>query len=176
MPSSRHEPRPPVRLTHPEWTKDAVNWAKSGAQASQFEVVEVADRTAVPFPGFDKVLIDYVTLQQVVVELQYSAWRVALSSVKGIYLTADTHDGSLYVGKADGADGVWGRWKSYAADGHGGNVAMHELAKLDANHPQRYQFSLLQVFGPATSSTDIDRAEEHWKRALLSRRFGMNQN
>src|SRR5690606_21513253 len=24
MPNARHEPRPPVRLTHPEWTKDAV--------------------------------------------------------------------------------------------------------------------------------------------------------
>lgn len=159
-----------------EWSKDPVNWAKSGPLAAQFEVVEIADREAVPFPGFGNVLVDYATLQQVVVEPRYAAWRVALASVKGIYLIADTRNGQQYVGKADGSDGVLGRWKAYAGDGHGGNVAMLKLVQQEATHPQRYQFSLLQVLGPAASSTEIDLAEEHYKRALLSKKFGMNEN
>lgn len=159
-----------------EWSKDAVNWAKSGALAAQFEVVEIADHDAVPFPGFDKVLISYATLQRVAEEPRYSAWRVALASVKGIYLIVDTHNGKQYVGKADGADGVLGRWKAYAGDGHGGNAAMLKLVQQEATHPQRYQFSLLQVFGPTASSTEIDVAEAHYKRALLTQKFGLNQN
>ncbi|MEL4357003.1 MULTISPECIES: hypothetical protein [unclassified Luteococcus] len=68
------------------------------------------------------------------------------------------------------------RWVAYAADGHGGNVAMQELAKLDKQHPQRYQFSLLRVFGPATSALEILAAESHFKRALRSVEFRMNEN
>ncbi len=159
-----------------EWSTDTINWAKPGPSATAFPVTEIADREAVRFPSFDKVVVDYATLQLVMNDPRYAAWRVALGSVKGIYLIADTHDGKLYVGKADGTEGVLGRWREYASNGHGDNAAMVALAKLDPSHPQRYQFSLLQVFSPTAPPAEILAAEEHFKRALLSRAFGMNEN
>lgn len=83
-------------LTHRlvvEWSKDAVNWAKSGESASTFPVVEIADPEVVAFPGFDSVMLTYSELQTMVEDSRYAAWRTALGSVQGIYLIADTLDG-----------------------------------------------------------------------------------
>lgn len=158
------------------WSKDTINWAKRGARASAFPVVEIADREAVPFPGFDKVKLSYAELRTMVADSRYATWRTALSSVQGIYLIADTHTGHLYVGKADGAERILGRWMQYARDGHGGNVALREVVGEDADHPQHFRFSLLRVFGPTTPGDEIDAAESHWKEALLSRNHGYNRN
>ena len=49
-----------------EWSPDAVNWAKQGAAAAAFRVVEIADPEVVPFPGFDRVLVSYEELLAVV--------------------------------------------------------------------------------------------------------------
>ena len=89
---------------------------------------------------------------------------------------ADTSTGQLYVGKADGAERLLGRWSSYAKTGHGGNTALRELNDLDISHRQHFQFSILRVFSPGASTAEIDQAEAHYKRALLTRRFGLNRN
>ena len=159
-----------------EWSKDAVNWAKSGVGASKFPVVELADPVAVAFPGFDQVLITYGELVTMVESSRYGAWRSALQAVQGIYLIADSSTGQLYVGKADGAERILGRWSVYARDGHGGNVALKNLVGLHPKHREHFVFSILRVFGPATPSSDVDDAEAHYKRALLSRTHGLNRN
>lgn len=159
-----------------EWSRDAVNWAKTGASASLFPVVEIADPEVVPFPGFDHVLITHAQLQAVLEDCRYSAWRTALGAVQGIYLIADTSTGQLYVGKADGGERILGRWTAYARDGHGGNIALRELAGLDATHARHFQFSILRVFGPSVPTTEVDEAESHFKRALLTRQHGLNRN
>lgn len=159
-----------------EWSKDAVNWAKLGASASSFPVVEIADPHAVAFPGFDQILITYSQLLAMVEDSRYAAWRTALQSVQGIYLIADSSTGRLYVGRADGAERIFGRWMAYARDGHGGNMAMKDLIGLDSTHRQHFVFSILRVFGPATHTSEIDQAEAHYKQALLSRIHGLNRN
>ena len=159
-----------------EWTKDAVNWAKTGDQATTMTVVEISDPSSVPFPGFDSLLVSFDELQAVITDDRYGQWRTALSSVQGIYLIADTSNGRLYVGKADGAERFLGRWSEYARNGHGGNVALRELAAADARHRQHFQFSILQVFSPSAPAAQVDAAEVHFKRALLTRQFGMNLN
>lgn len=121
-----------------EWTKDPVNWAKTGDQAASVTVVEISDPATVPFPGFESVLVSFGELQAVISDDRYSQWQTALSSVQGIYLIADTSTGRLYVGKADGAERFLGRWKEYASNGHGGNVSLRELAAADAKHRQRF--------------------------------------
>ncbi|MFC5502107.1 GIY-YIG nuclease family protein [Lysinimonas soli] len=157
-----------------EWGNDPVNWAKSGATASQYRVVEIADPESVPFPGYDRLLIDYDTLRAVSEDSRYAKWRTALESVKGIYLIADsTGPGRLYVGQASGEDGVLGRWNEYARNGHGGNVALGDGTIFD---PRTAHYSLLRVFGPATPLAEILEAEEHYKLALLSRKHGLNRN
>jgi hypothetical protein len=159
-----------------QWSPDALNWAKSGATAASFPVIEIADPEVVPFPGFDRVLVTHEELQSVVEDSRYAAWRVALSAVQGIYLIADASTGRLYVGKADGRERILGRWTAYARDGHGGNVALRELAGLDPTHSRHFVFSLLRVFGPSVPSAEVDEAESHFKRALLTREYGLNDN
>lgn len=158
-----------------EWTKDTINWAKSGASAARFPVVEIADPEIVEFPGFDRVLLTYDQLLAVIEDCRYTRWRTALGVVQGIYLIADSTNGKLYVGKADGRDRILGRWTAYARDGHGGNVELRELAERDPSYARNFKFSILRVFGPNAITSDVDEAEAHYKRALLSRRpFGMN--
>lgn len=159
-----------------EWSADTINWAKNGAAAGRLPVVEIADPSKVPFPGFDRVLITHDELIAVVEDPRYQEWRTALATVQGVYLVADTSTGELYVGKADGGERLLGRWTAYARDGHGGNVAMRERAEVDKTHRRNFAFSILQVFGPSTPMSEVDEAESHYKQALLTRQHGLNRN
>lgn len=145
-------------------------WWLKGTTAAGYAVKEIADAEPLPFPGFDKLVLDYARLQAVMRESRYAAWQTALASVMGIYLITDTRDGRQYVGKADGAESIRQRWSAYAANGHGGNV---ELRGLD---PASFRYSLLRVFDPATPTWEINEAESHYKTALDTRRHGLNRN
>lgn len=159
-----------------EWGKDTINWSKPAAAAANFKVVEIADPEAVPFPGFDRVLVDRPTLQAIITDARYASWRTALGAVQGIYLITDRSTGEHYVGKADGGERILGRWSTYAQNGHGGNKRMKELVELDAEHSRHFQWSILRVFGPSTPKPEVDQEEAHFKRALMSREFGLNEN
>jgi hypothetical protein len=159
-----------------EWSRDAINWAKKGSAAAAFPVVEIADPEVVPFPGYDNVLLDRAGLRTMLEDSRFEAWRTALGSVQGVYLITDTSTGKHYVGKADGAERILGRWTAYARDGHGGNLALRELRGADSEHSRHFQWSILRVFGPSTPQLDVDQAEAHYKRALLTRQFGLNRN
>ena len=159
-----------------DWGTGAINWAKRGESGVSLQVTEIADAQAEAFPGFENLLLSFGELEAVVEDSRYGAWREVLKSVQGIYLIADTSTGRLYVGKADGAERILGRWSSYAKTGHGGNVALRELDSLDMSHRKHFQFSILRVFSPGASTAEIDAAEAHYKRALLTRQFGLNRN
>jgi hypothetical protein len=103
--------------------------------------------------------------------------RLAVSpEIHGIFVIADTKTQKLYVGKAAGAEGFLGRWRDYAQNGHGGNVSLQALDGVDMTHRQHFQFSILQVFSPNAPAAQVDAAETHFKRALLSRNAGLNAN
>lgn len=160
-----------------DWGRGALAWVRSGDTAASFPVIEIADPAIVPFPGFDSVCIGYDELQLVMEDSRYRDWRAALRSVKGVYLIADsTGPGRLYVGKADGVEGILGRWSQYARDGHGGNVALREISNIDPTHAGNYTFSILRVLGTNAAEIEIDAAESHYKNALLTRQFGHNAN
>lgn len=159
-----------------QWSRDAVNWVKTGSAARTFPILEIADPADVPFPGYDRLLIDYATLTEVVSSSRYRSWQTALAAVQAIYLITDARTGRHYVGKADGAERVLGRWTAYARNGHGGNVALAAAVGADAEHAQEFRFSILRVFGPETPQAEIAAAEEHYKSALMSRKFGYNRN
>lgn len=145
-------------------------WRLNGPTAAGYPVKEIADSQPVPFPGFDRLVLDHVQLHAVMREHRYASWRTALASVVGVYLITDTRDGRQYVGKADGAESIRQRWSAYATNGHGGNV---ELRRID---PTGFRFSLLRVFDPATPTREVDEAESHFKFALDTRRYGLNRN
>lgn len=41
---------------------------------------------------------------------------------------------------------------------------------------RQFEFSILRVFAPMAIASEVDEAEAHDKRALLTRQFGMNGN
>ena len=129
--------------------------------------MEIADANPMPFPGFDRPILDRCQLLAVMRERRYAAWRTALASVVGIHLITDIRN-SRYVGKADGAKSIRLRWN--AANGYGGNV---ELCGID---PANFRYSVLRVFDPAIPMRVIDEVESHFKIALDARRLGLNRN
>lgn len=159
-----------------DWGSGAIGWAKRGPKAAQLPVVEIADPTVVPFPGYGDVLLTFDELRKVVTDRWHAPWRAALSSVQGIYAILDTRTGQLYVGKADGKERILGRWTSYSQDGHGGNVALKELGVKDPTHKQDFMFSILRVFDPNAPTTEVNAAESHFKRALTTQQFRLNRN
>lgn len=159
-------------------------WNRRATKAADLPVLEIADRDAVPFPGFDRVLLTYRELQDLVADRRYADWRTALSEVQGVYLITDSSNGKQYVGKADGGERILGRWTNYAQNGHGGNVSLRQLAyesvderhRVKTDHARHFVFSILRVFGPSTSSSEVNAAESHYKSALMTRQFGLNKN
>lgn len=129
------------------------------------------------FPGFKAVNLTKAQLD-IVVRNHSTAWRSALSSVKGIYVITDMATGRLYVGKASGSDGIWGRWCAYAANGHGGNVALQQEFGIEASEERRHalRFAVLEIADLSATEADICERENHWKSVLLSRDHGFNRN
>lgn len=159
-----------------DWDGAAIRWASRGPHAARLPVVEIADPTAVAFPGYGGVRLTFDELRQVVGDRHYSQWRTALSAVQGIYAILDARSGQLYVGKADGSERILGRWTAYVQDGHGGNVALRELGVKDPKHKHDFVFSILRVFDPGAPSAEVNAAESHFKLALATRQFGLNRN
>lgn len=159
-----------------DWGKGAVRFANGGAFVARLPVVEIADPTVVPFPGYGGVLLTFDELCLVVDDRRYEGWRTALSAVQGIYAISDSRSGQLYVGKADGSERILGRWSQYVQDGHGGNKELRGLGVRDPLHKHDFVFSILRVFDPSAPVAEVNAAESHFKQALLTREFGLNRN
>jgi hypothetical protein len=100
-----------------------------------------------------------------------SRWKSALSQWRGIYYIFDTSDGKGYVGSAYGEQNLYGRWLSYASQGHGGNKL---LKQRDLG---QFRFSILQRVSPDMDAADVIRLESTWKERLHTRQpFGLNDN
>lgn len=155
------------------------SYLKGETLMHDLSVTEVlADRRSIPsFPGFKQVHLTKPELDLLVKQCP-DAWRSALASVKGIYLISDTATGKLYVGKADGADGIWGRWCTYAKSGHGGNKALRDELGLVANSGRvaAFRFSILEIADLSATPQEILEREAHWKAVLLTKEYGHNLN
>jgi hypothetical protein len=97
-------------------------------------------------------------------------------SVAGVYLITDRSSGAQYVGSATGARGILGRWQAYAADGHGGNVALRALVTADPGHARHFQFSILRTLPADLHRAEAIRQEQLYKAKLGSRAHGLNEN
>lgn len=100
------------------WGSPRTWWMRASTAAS-YPVMGIADAEPVPFPGFDRLVLDHAQLQAVMREHRFASWRTALSSVMGVYLITDTRNGRHHVGKADGEENIRQRWNAYATNGHG---------------------------------------------------------
>lgn len=136
-------------------------WASNNRK----EIVELRrQRSQAPFPGFSNFRAHISHILQLP-----DAWQAALRSCGGIYLLV-ADNGQQYVGSASGQDGFWGRWASYAANGHGGNVLLRQAGHND------YMVSVLEIASSDMGLSDLYTRERHWKAKLGTQAHGLNLN
>lgn len=138
-----------------DWGPGTRSWVQLAGNQDKGVLEIRASRSEPPFPGFREFVLDLQELEAIP-----ESWKTALRSVGGIYLLTCRRTGDLYVGAAYGAEGFFGRWRQYAADGHGGNVL------LRAGLRREFQVSVLEVVGQATKPEDTGAAEQLWMRKL----------
>ncbi|WP_374523846.1 GIY-YIG nuclease family protein [Sphingopyxis sp.] len=151
-----------------EWGPGTRSWVqRADSDAGRNKpIAEIRERFSEPhFPGYKKFISTLSGLANLPM-----GWRTALSSVSGIYLLTCPRTKEQYVGQAFGEAGFWGRWLSYVATGHGGNVGLKSRDLSD------YQVSILEICGSDTTKGDLDFRESLWKRKLQSREMGLNRN
>jgi hypothetical protein len=143
------------------------------------EVVELRPEKirVAEFPGYSSTMLTKQHLD-IVVRQTIESWRSALADVAGVYVIADRHAGKLYVGSANGAEGIWNRWCDYSRMGHGGNRELKDLLNREgASYAENFQFGVLEIADTHASAADILRRESHWKELLLTRApHGHNAN
>lgn len=130
------------------------------------------------FPGYNEILIPFRILMMIVHQ-NIESWRTALSNVNGVYIITDTTNGKHYIGSAYGGGGIWNRWSSYAATGHGGNKELVELLNGEGKgieHAMNFLFTILELIDLNASKDHVICRESHWKDALMSRAYGYNKN
>jgi hypothetical protein len=150
-----------------DWGAGTRSWVQRAANQPK-PVIEIAAQYEPRFPGFREFVRpvdDVPTLP--------NGWQQVLRSVKGVYLLVDLDSGHQYVGSAQGADSLFGRWMEYATDGHGGNIGLRRAA---SDGRRRYQVSVLEVVDENTPDATIEQIESYWKYKLMSRTFGLNVN
>jgi hypothetical protein len=103
-------------------------------------------------------------------------WKAQLSAVAGVYLILATTTGAQYVGSAHGIEGFWGRWASYAENGHGGNHLLRVLMGSDPSYPEAFSYSILQILPKTATRADVLDWERLYKVKLGSRAIGLNAN
>lgn len=129
------------------------------------------------FPGYENIDLSFAELDTLI-RNDRPDWKVALASVKGVYLISDKNTDKRYVGVAYGDMGIWQRWHNYVDTGHGGNVELQELVRGNGIEYCRkyFQFALLE-YRPAYTSDDVVRKREQWwKNVLGTRESGLNRN
>ena len=135
-----------------EWGRAALSWHQKGT--TEKDILAIDSPVKKPFIGYDKVVLTYAELKEVVENRDvYELWQAALSAVNAVYLIVDTKSGQQYVGSAYGKDGLLGRWRIYVDSLHGHNKLMKEVI---CAHPDRYkffQFSILHIL-PKTLKDD----------------------
>ena len=130
-----------------------------------------------PFPGHDRINHSLADLQAVVLQAR-ADWRVALESMKGVYVIHDRQTGQRYVGSAYGDTGIWQRWAAYAATLHGGNVGLKVLLEEvgDEYYRNNMRFALLEYWSMRTDDDHVLERESYWKDVLGARSLGYNKN
>lgn len=158
-----------------DWGKATVVWQQWAT--NEKAVLAIQSNPKYAFLGYDKVVLSYIELKEIMTDkILYENWHTALSSVYAIYLIVDKTDAKQYVGSAYGEDGLLGRWKCYIDTKHGGNKKIEELI---CNYHERYenfQFSILQILPKTIMQEEVIKIESLYKRKLLSKEFGLNDN
>lgn len=158
-----------------DWGKSTRTWCQV---LNKKEIVEILPNGYVNnFPGFDDVVISFDELKKIIDYKDANReWHKMLASVSGVYLILDTEEGKQYVGSASGKEGILGRWKQYAQNGHGDNRELMKVLENNASHCRKFQFSILRTLPRTLTQNEVIAIETVYKKKLGSRAFGLNSN
>ena len=161
-----------------DWGNPAINWCKNLYNKSEKEVVEIRPKGYVEnFPGYDAVFLSFIELEKIIRNPDANRiWHTMLSAVAGIYLIVDRKNGLQYLGSAYGKKGIWGRWKNYVADKHGGNIKLKENIAINSKCYENYTFSILRTLPKTLTKNEVIAYENQYKEILGTRAFGLNGN
>ncbi|MFE4029482.1 GIY-YIG nuclease family protein [Priestia sp. YIM B13551] len=160
-----------------KWQNIAQAWCMK-IDTNEKEVVQLLPKGYIrDFPGYLEINLPFVELQGVINDpTANSVWHRMLSSVGGVYLIVDTYNGLQYVGSASGKEGILGRWKEYAKNGHGGNKKLKTIIESEPNRVQKFKFSILQTLPRTLTKNEVLIEESKYKHKLGSRAYGLNLN
>ena len=85
----------------------------------------------------------------------------------------------MYVGSATSDDGMLlQRWRSYLANGHGGNKELMELVQMKGINDikDNFYYSILENYNAKVDDHIILERESWWKETVQNRIFGYNSN
>lgn len=154
------------------WTGGEINWRRELGISNDFSVAGHVD-ASLPFTSIRDVSLVMSQLRRVIIDPR---WQAELSATQAVYVIADEQTGDQYVGSACGAAGLYQRWATYAANGHGHNHALVELLGVSAHRVNDLRFSVVEAFPLSAPPGEIRNRENFWKRALITRQHGYNRN
>lgn len=160
-----------------DWGKSTITWDQ-WLHKNNKEVISIRAKGYVrDFPGYLDVVLDFSELEKIINHKESNqTWFDKLSSIYAIYLILDKETGNQYIGSASGANGLWGRWKNYADNIHGGNNSLIELVEKNGEqYKYKFQYSILHILS-ATKASQVEYYENLYKQKLGSKTFGLNQN
>ena len=160
-----------------QWKGRADLWYRQcDKEENKMDIVEISLGLGYkPFPGYLKVQLSFSELSDIV-NNNYPDWKDALSAVYGIYVICDIKAEQLYIGAAYNTDGIWGRWKDYAKDGHGGDTSLEALIKADKNYANNFHFSILAIMSNTSTNQEVLEMEKLYKDKFKSIMIGLNNN
>jgi hypothetical protein len=144
-----------------DWGRSPLAWCQRAARNPK-PVLSIADQIDPPFPGFATFSFEIEDIDGLPL-----TWKEILRHAKGVYLLVDRETGARYIGSARGDESIWGRFKEYARNGHGGNKELRRLGR------RPYRASVLQI---GHVDEEILAAEVAWKDKVMTRQFGLNAN
>lgn len=155
-----------------------VRWASTLIDEIEVSQILTSIYEGKNFPGYDNVCLKYSELK-VIIDNNKIDWTNALSNQKAVYLITDLNTGNLYVGSATSDKGMLlDRWKTYVANGHGGNKELKKIVdeKGFKYVKDNFQYTIIENYNAKIEDKVILERESYWKNVLDSRKHGMNWN
>jgi hypothetical protein len=159
-----------------DWGKGTKSWVQKMRNKEVIELIPEG-RARDPFTDYHEFVLSHDELVQILKHPEANReWQARLSAVAGIYMILASTTGEQYIGSAHGTEGIWGRWKSYATNGHGGNVLLRSLVDQNPQYPRAFRYTLLHVLPKTYSRAEVLKWERLFKQKLGTRAKGLNAN
>ncbi len=158
-----------------DWGNSTRSWHQ---WLSKKVVIEVLPKGYTrPFPGYLDFILTHDELVRIINFPEANReWNTSLSAVAGIYLIVQASTGAQYVGSAYGPQGILGRWKSYASNGHGDNARLKHLQSVHPDVQRDFRYSILRTLSKSLTAREVIEYETFYKDKLGTRAHGLNAN